>query len=394
MEMPQLGQRVLPDTTRALLKGLIVFGTFVFVVGLGRDPTRIWPSFLVATFYLLTLGLAGTFFIALNNVCGGRWHTCFRRVPEAMSTVIPWAGLLLVILVFFGGMSTLYEWTHHDAVGHDPLLAKKSAWLNTPFFLIRMLFYFGIWTALSVALIRNSRNQDIDGNPKSMDKNKKLSAAFIVLFAITFSGASFDLVMSLEAHWYSTIFAVYMFSGLFLNGLATITLLLIILRRMGPLAKIVSKEHLQDMGTLMFAFSCFWAYIWFSQYMLIWYSNIPEETGYYMNRHTAMWGSLSLSNFLINWTVPFFCLMNRNMKRNEKVLLVVSVLLMIGHWLDLFIMVQPVFFASNPEFGLLDIGPIVGVIALFFLLFFENAAKANIIPINDIYLEQSLHHHH
>jgi len=384
-KLPPLSEKV-----QALLKAAMAFGGVVFLFGLARAPERIWPSYLVSAFFILTICLSGTLFIALLNVSSARWGTAFRRVPEAMASCLPWAAGMVGLMLLFGGGSTLFEWSHAEV---DPLIAAKSAWLNTPFFVARLVFYFGVWIGLSSKIVGHSRRQDQDGDPAHGSANKGLSALFLVLFGITFSGASFDLIMSLEAEWFSTIFGLYNFAGLFLTGLSTILLLVIMLRRMGPLKEAVSLEHVQDLATLVFSFSCFWAYLWFSQYMLIWYANLPEETGYYMTRHTSLWATLSLANLAFNWVIPFVMLLSRKMKRNEKLLAWVCGLVLVGHWLDLYIMVQPVFFPEGPALGLFELAPPIATLALFFWVFYEKLGTVALLPVKDPSLPTSLAHH-
>ena len=200
--------------------------------------------------------------------------------------------------------------------------------------------------------------------------------------------------MSLEPHWYSTIFGVYNFAGLFLGGLAAIIILAVWLERMGALRHILTEEHLLDLGRLLFAFSTFWAYIWFCQYMLIWYANFPEETGYFIHRLRGHWEPLFLLNVFLNWVVPFFVLLPRASKRSAGVLLKVSVVILLGRWLDLYLMILPPLAGAEPVFGVWEVGLMIGAVAGGALVFFRSLAQAPLIPVKDPYLAESLHHHH
>ncbi|HEX9656885.1 MAG TPA: hypothetical protein VGB89_08245, partial [Bacteroidota bacterium] len=191
----------------------------------------------------------------------------------------------------------------------------------------------------------------------------------------------------------STIFGMYNLSGMLLNGLAAITVVVVILRRTGPLRKVVTDSHLHDLGKLIFAFSTFWMYIWFSQYILIWYANIPEEVVYFVNREEGSWTIFTGLNVVFNWLIPFVVLLSQWSKKNEGLLLKVCVIIMIGHWIDLYWMILPPFLKTGPEVSLWEIGPFAGMIALFFLVTFKAFARGNPVPLRDPLLEESLHHH-
>jgi hypothetical protein len=370
---------------------LAFLGAAVATAGIIIAPERGWPNLLLATYYLIGLGLAGALFVALQYVSNAGWSVAFRRVPEAMTTVLPLSGVLLVLLFF--GIHTLYEWSHEAVMANDPILQSKSGWLNEPFFIARTLFYLGVWLLFSTVMVKLSQRQDETGDIDLTRRNSRLSAGFLVTFALTFTLASMDWIMSLEPHWFSTIFGIYNFSGLFLNGLATMTLIVIVLKRMGPFQHVINDSHLHDLGKLIFAFSTFWMYIWFSQYILIWYANIPEEVTYFTRREAGGWGVLTIVNILFNWVIPFVALLPIWTKRHEGVLLRVCVILMIGHWIDLFWMIMPPSMQKEPVVGLWEIAPMAAAIGLFFLLTFKSLAKRNLLPVRDPMLEESLNLH-
>lgn len=376
-------------------KRLAVVGSLaglVVLLGIFTAPGRTWPGLLIAAFYLVGLALGGMLFLATQAVAGGGWHVCFKRIPEAMASTLPFSAVVL-LLTLAGGMSTLYEWSHADAVAGDALLAGKSAWLNVPFFLARALVIFTVWLAFAAALLRVSRRQDAERSPAGNHRTVALSAGFIVTFTVTFSVASFDWLMSLEAHWFSTIFAGYHFAGAFTSGLSLMMVGMIVLRRQGSLKGIVTDDHLQDVGKLMLGFSSFWAYLWFCQYMLIWYANLPEEVTFFVGRHHGAWAVVSAANVLVCWALPFLVLLPRPTKRNEDLMLKVAGLLLAGHWIDLYLAVQPVFETEAPVLGIWEIAPLVGAAALFLLAFRRGLAAADVVPLGDAYLGESLHHH-
>lgn len=381
----------LSDTLMRNLLLLALLGGAIALAGIFLSPGRAWPGILLATQYLLGLGLAGGLFVALQFVSNAGWSVAFRRVPESMTAVLPLSGVLLLVLI--PGIHTLYEWTHEAVVAADPILRAKSGWLNEPFFVVRSLVYIAVWTIFIRMIVSISRRQDATGEIGLTGRNRKLSAGFIVVFALTFTLASMDWIMSLEPHWFSTIFGIYNFSGMFLNGLAAMTLVVIMLRRIGPFRPVINDAHLHDLGKLIFAFSTFWMYIWFSQYILIWYANIPEEVTYFTRREAGGWGVLTIVNLLFNWVIPFIALLPIWTKRHEGVLLRICVIIMIGRGIDLFWMIMPPSMQSEPVMGIWEIAPVAGVVAAFFLLTFRSLAKGNLLPIRDPMLEESLHLH-
>ena len=367
------------------LQAIAVVGAVVLVIGFFVAPQRAWLNFLLASYYLLGVALAGSVWIALQYVSSANWSTALRRVPEAITGVLPYgvAGLLLLLILH----PRLYTW-----VGAGDLAGFKHWWLALPFFRLRAVLYIAGWLGFSAAMVRASRRQDKDGNLRYTRRNIRLSAAFLVFFAVSFWLASSDWIMSLEPQWYSTIFGFYNFAGLFLSGLAVITLALIWLRRHSPLQYIVTNHHLHDMGKLLFAFSTFWAYLWFSQYMLIWYANLPDETVYYLQRLHGYWQPLFVLNLALNWVVPFFALLPRANKQNTGVLVKVCLALLAGRWLDLYLMIVP---ASSPapHIGLWEVGAAAALFGGFALGFFAALRRAALIPLRDPYLSESLHHH-
>src|SRR5712691_5376345 len=309
----------LAPSARAILGGLAAIGLIVAAAGAAFAPDRMWASWLLVAYYGVGLGLAGLCFVAIHYATGSTWSVAIRRVPEALAGTLPFSIAMLATL--FVVHPQLYGWTTEClGPGSERALAFKHLWLSRPFFLIRAAVYSGIWILFAFAIRQRSRRQDLDGDPRWTHENFRLSAAFLVLFGITVTLASIDWVMSLEFRWFSTIFGVYNFASLFFSGLAAIILLAIWLERVGPLRGVLTEAHLHDLGKLLFAFSVFWAYIWFSQYMLIWYTDIPEETSYFVRRAEGGWFGVFVANVILNWAVPFVLLLRRDTKRLRKVL--------------------------------------------------------------------------
>ena len=370
--------------------GATVIGVLTLAVTAVVSPDRAWANLLLAAYYLVTLGLGGAVFIALTTVCGAGWNAAFRRVPEAMTGLLPLAGIMMLIAV--GIHLPQYGWHHH---GHgDPgTFAFKEFWLQPAFLGVRAVVYIVLWNFFAKVLVGNSRRQDTKPINPERSINKMTSAVFLFVFGLTISAAGIDWIMALEPLWFSTMWGVYQFSGLILATLAAMIIACIMLRRWGPLNGLFREDHLHDLGKLLFGFSCFWMYIWFSQYMLIWYSNLPEETAYFISRTHGSWGPVTVGCIMVNWIIPFFVLLPRPCKRSESVMLKVAVLILIGRWIDLYIMIFPPETGDVPIFGLPEIATFASICGIAGLLFFKSFAVAPAYPKNEPFLKESLSYH-
>ncbi len=377
--------------TPGCLRVLLAVGALSALLGLVLAPARTWPMLLLASYALMGFGLAGVVFIAIQYVAGGHWSVAIRRIPEAMTAALPVGGIGLLAVVLL--RPSLYAWSSHLPEPAEGWLGFKHAWLSYPFFLARTLVYLLVWTAFARAIVRASRQQDSTGDPALTHRNARLSAAFLVIFGLTFWLASFDWVMSLEPEWYSTIFGIYNFSGMFLGGLAAMAVLVVWLEKAGPLAGVVGPQHRLDLGRLIFAFSTFWMYIWFSQYMLIWYANFPEETSYFIARRGPYWTTLFVLNVFLNWVIPFFVLTPRANKQNPRVLTSASAVILLGRALDLFLMFMPPFAGNEFAFGIWEAGILLGAFALFLHVFLRAARQAPTVPVGDPFLYESFQEH-
>ena len=372
------------------LSGAMAIGVLTLILGIVFSE-RIWPNILLAAWYITGIGFSGIMFVAIHFVSNAGWGVAIRRIPEAMFSVL-FIGFLFMILVVLG-THHLYEWTHLEVVANDPILLGKQPWLNLPGFIMRIPIYFGIWFLLGRPILSHSRKQDETGDPSHTQKSVRWSAAFLYLGGIAFVIASFDWIMSVEPHWFSTIFGFYNFAGMFDAGLAFMIILLIFLRRGGYLPQL-KNDHLHELGRYLFAFTIFWVYIWFSQHMLIWYANLPEETGYYLKRHFGAFGVLTVVNILLNWLIPFTILLFRKSKRSEKSLILASVIVLLGHWTDLYMMIFPPLLSENvPVFGLMEIGIAIGIVGVVSWTVLGSLSKWNIVPTQDPYLKESLELH-
>jgi hypothetical protein len=383
--------RLAPRTHQALI-AFAAIGAIVAAAGAVMAPDRMWASWLLVAYYVLGLGLAGLCVVAIHYTAGASWSTPIRRVPEALAGTLPFAAVLLAAV--FMARPQLYPWTiaSSAAAAVSPALAFKLAWLDRPFFLVRAAVYSLIWIVFAAAIRRASRRQDQDGDRRWTRANVRLSAAFLIVFAFTFTLASFDWVMSLEPLWYSTIFGVYNFAGLFLSGLAAIILVALWLERTGPLQHVLTADHRHDLGKLLFAFSVFWMYIWFSQYMLIWYTNIPEEASYFVRRAHGGWFVLFLANVVLNWLVPFLALLRRDAKRHRQTLALVAAVVLVGRWLDVYLMIFPAVVGETPRIGVWELGLTAGGLGGFGLVLVWVLKAAPIVPVADPDLVEALQH--
>jgi hypothetical protein len=379
------------QTTTKWLMLLCAIGTAITILGLFIAPNAIWHNILIGVQLVIALGLGGIVFVAIGYVTRAGWSVVLRRVPEAMSQTLPLGAVVMLLSIF--GISALYEWSHQSAVEGDALLQLKEPYLNIPFFIARMIAYFAIWIFFARVIRKNSERQDTTGNVDHTMKNEKWSAAFLVLSGITIWLASTDWIMSLEPHWFSTIFGMYNMIGVLLTGVTGVTLLVIILNRRGAFDTHIREDHYHDLGKLMFAFSTFWMYIWFSQYMLIWYANIPEETTYFLARENSSWLTFTILNVVFNWLFPFVALLSASAKQKEGLLLKVSIVILIGRWIDYYWMIAPPFHHDAPSIGIWEIAPVTALIAAFFLVTLKALSKKNMIPVNDPYLVESLTYH-
>jgi hypothetical protein len=368
------------------LRYTAIIGALLTAAGWLLAPERAWSMVLLFSFLLAGVALAGLAFVALQYVIGATWSVALRRIAEAMALLLPIGGIGVLLVLF--AHPQLYPWT----AMHD-LPPFKQTWLSLGFFRARAILYLLVWSGFTAALVRNSRRQDVEGDPAHNRRSARLGVGCLISLGITCWLASYDWIMSLEPDWASTLFGMYNFAGMFLAGLAVLALLTLYLQRRPPLSAVIAPHHLHDLGKLLFAFSTFWMYLWFSQYMLVWYANIPEETVYFVRRWEGFWGPLFLLNVALNWVVPFLALLPRTNKQRPGVLAKICVLLLIGRFLDLWLMVAPPQQPARPQFGLFEIGLGLFCSGLFLLGFMRAFAAAPAIPLRDPQLRESLHPH-
>jgi len=380
---------ILSQKTKLVFLSLSVVGFLLIALSFPLEnpgSKQIWMNILLNNLFFLFISLCGALFIALHKIAHSGWHVSIKRIPEALSTFLPFSAALMFLLIF--GMHDLFHWTHHDL--HDPIIEGKSAYLNQPFFFIRMAVYFAGWIGLSYLLRRNSASQDLSNDHKYHKQGRILAALFMVFFAISSSTMSWDWIMSVDPHWFSTLFGWYVFIGLLVSGVAAIIILIAILKSQGYL-NFVNKEHLHDLGKYLFGFSIFWMYLWFFQYMLIWYSHMPEETIYFaqrLNGYPIMFFMVLVINFLF----PFLALMTRNSKRNIKWLSMVAFIVLIGQWLNIYLMLSPGILGESAQIGFIEIGCVFLYLGGFLYVVFNALTKKPLLCKNDPFLKESFHY--
>jgi hypothetical protein len=357
------------------------------ILGAG-NPKQFFFSWLVSFLFFLSLALGALFFVLIQYATQGGWGIVLRRIGETVFVTLPVMAALFLPIVF--GLHDLYEWSHAEAVEHDALLRWKAPYLNVPFFLIRAALFFGIWSFIAVLYYRGSRGQDATGDPEVSARLRRLAGPAIIVLALTQTFASIDWIMSLTPHWYSTMFGVYFFAGSFLGFIALLSVVVVAMRGAGLLETIISAEHLHDIGKFLFAFTAFWAYISFSQYFLVWYANLPEETIWYKARMEGSWLTVSLFLLAGHFLAPFFYLMGRTVKRKGATLAVGGAWLLAMHFVDLYWQVMPTLHPEGLRPSALDLAALVTVGGCFVAAATWLLRRQALVPLRDPRLTESL----
>ena len=370
----------------ALIIGII--GLATALAGFFINQQQFYYSYLTAFVFWTTITLGGLFFTLVHNVTNAAWSTVLRRIMETIMMTVPLMAALAVPVLL--GLHDLYHWSHADEVAGDVLLQKKAPYLNIPFFTIRTIFYFAVWFLLARYLYKLSLQQDRNFDPGQTEKLRKASAPGIVLFAFTITFAAFDWLMSLDPHWYSTIFGVYIFAGSYLSAIAMIVLIALALRKQGILADKITVEHYHDLGKFLFSFTVFWGYMAFSQYFLIWYANIPEETIWYFHRWEGNWKIITLLLVFGHFLIPFLALLPRAAKRNLTFMKLISIWILIMHFCDLYWIIMPTLHAHGFHLSWIDLATFAGIGGIFIWYFWWRYSKEEPIPVNAPRLEESV----
>lgn len=368
---------------------LILLGVAGMAMSLMSEPARAWQAYLVALFFFVSMSVISLFFLALQYLTSARWSVNIRRVFEALSVFLPLGLVMTLVLIFFGA-DHLYSWLDPETVAGDALLQHKEPYLNKTFFIIRTLIVFAGWILFSMKILRNSRKQDETGDDTLIIKTIPFSIGYIIFFALSYSVFAVDFLMSLEPHWFSTIFGVYMFGGS-MQALfaASIVLTVFLCKRFNGM---VTEDHLHDLGKFLLGFTVFWAYIAYSQYMLIWYANMPEETMFFFHRSIGEWANVSLAMIVLKFALPFLLLLPRWAKRKVGYLVPVCILILLTQVLDIYWLVYPTFDHHHAKLSLGEVGIFLGFTGLFMVTVFHFLSKNNLLPIKDPRVLESAGH--
>ncbi len=380
--------------------GLAAVAVIVGLASLGLAQSRgdaalLWSSYLMGAFYALGLGVFGAAWLAILYLSRADWAVGMRRIPEAMTAwLIPGGALALVVGL---GAHSLYHWSHTEAVMADRLLKHKEPFLNMSMFWALVALCFVLWIAFAAALVRASHRQDREGGIGPTRTSRTLSAIFLVVFALTLSVVSFYYLMSLDAHWFSTMFAVLVFTDMMQTGTAFLAVVAGVVVATGALKGFVNENHLHGLAKMVFATTGFWAYIYFCQHMLIWYANIPEETAYFLRRMDNGWLPYLLLLPLLKFVVPFVLLVPRNAKRNPRVLVPISILILVAQFLELYVMVAPAVGhgekAAHGHLPIVEFGATLGFVGLFVLVFGWSLGRHQAVPLKDPAIGACLEYH-
>ena len=373
--------------TGFLLLGIgVVFGLLNFVV----DFQHAILTYLMTYIFLVSISVGSLFLVALEYVAGAEWSTPIRRILEFFASLVPW--LLILVIPLLLNMKSIFIWAHPEITALDKVLMAKTPYLNATFFTIRSIASILLWSLFYFLLTRNSRKQDTTKDQKLTKKNIIISAIFIPVFAITITVTAVDWMMSLEPHWFSTIFGVYFFAGSILAGLSVGTITMILLREKGLLHPATVDDHYFSFGALLFAFINFWAYIAFSQFLLIWYANLPEETSWFIARGEGGWLIMSFVLIIVHFVVPYSALLSQPSKMDPKRLKFVSIWILFAHLIDCYWLIMPSYHSAqcNAWSIILQFAFPTAAVGLLILVFYQNSKKFNLVPIGDPKLQKGL----
>ena len=371
--------------------GLLFFGAVIIVLSFVVDKERALFDYLWMYMFLISITIGSLMLVSLEYLVGATWSTPFRRVSEFLAACTPVLILLAIPLLY--SMHDLYHWMNAEIVEADELLKGKEPYLNLKFFLIRITFCLLVWLIFYLLFIRNSEKQDETKDSNLTKRNITLSVIFTPLFVITMTITAIDWMMSLEPHWYSTIFGVYYFSGTIVAALAAATIITVLLKEGGYFPSKITNQHYYSLGTMMFGFNIFWAYIAFSQFLLIWYADLPEETFWMIQRLSGGWAYVSFALLLVHFIIPFLVLLPRSAKTDPKILKVMAVWMLCAHALDLYWLIMPSYGKDGPVFGWSELGFPLAIAGIFILIFKLKADRKNLIPVGDPKLEAGLDFH-
>jgi len=379
------------QTFKTMTYAMMGIGALGFLASVFHDKERAWYAYLISYYYFTTLAIGGLFFCAILSATKAGWSANIRRFPEALASFLP--AVFVGAIVYLFGACHVYEWLNKEVVAKDVLLQHKSGYLNFTFFAVRIVAFTALWVFYKCKIVGSSTKQDESGDESLTTKVVPWAVSFLVVFALSFSLFSVDLLMSLQPHWFSTIFGIYCFGGMFQSSLAAMILIVIFCMKRGLLKGYVDENHLHDLGKFMFAFTVFWAYIAYSQYMLIWYANLPEETIFFIARSKGSWAGVSVALILFRFIVPFLFMLPRWVKRNPDYLKWAAYLILVMQFVDIYWLSYPTYSHEGIAFGLPEIVAWIGFAGVFLFMIGRFLGKYAIVPLKDPRQHESLHHH-
>jgi hypothetical protein len=390
MALRQTADELIPELARYqrqfLLAGAV--GAVISFVGFLLNATQFFQSYLMSYMFVLGLSLGCLALGMVHQLSGGAWGVVIRRPIGAASRVLPVLTVLFLPIVF--GMHHLYEWTHAEVVANDEILKGKQVYLNTPFFLIRAVLYFAVWNLISFFLNKWSLEQDRTGDPRFARRMQVLSGGGLVAYGLCITFAAFDWMMSLAPHWFSTIYGVLVIGGQGLTAMAFLLVALVWLSRRKPLSDVVVASHFQDLANLMLAFVMLWAYFSFSQYLIIWSGNLPEEITWYMHRLQSGWRAVALVLVVFHFAVPFVLLLSRAVKREPETILKVAAAILVARVIDLFWLIAPEFHREGLSVSWMDLVLPLTLVSLWLGCFIWQLRGRAILPLYDPQFEEAL----
>jgi hypothetical protein len=385
--------------SKTLTTVLMSVGVLFTVLGIALNMgdhhliTRVMASGLINGFYFFAIGLGALFFLALQYATETGWYASVKRVIEAVAGFLPFGmGILAVVLVIITLLdgAHVYSWMDSHVVEHDEIIKGKSAYLNKTFFWIRTAVYMTVYFIYWRGFKKRSLQEDKEGGTAIHFLNYKKSAVFLVFFAVFSSSSAWDWLMSVDVHWFSTLYGWYIFAGMWCSAMTVLVMLTLYLKKLGYLPN-VNDSHIHDLAKWTFATSFLWSYLWFSQFMLIWYANLGEEVVYYMTR-IKYFKVLYFGMFFINFAFPMLILMSRDAKRHAGILTMVGVIILIGHWLDVYVLISAGSLGANAKIGFLEVGVALLAAGFFIRTILNNLTKAPLTPVHHPFLDESIHH--
>ncbi|MCI0450299.1 MAG: quinol:cytochrome C oxidoreductase [Chlorobi bacterium] len=381
----------LPDSVNKKGGIMLILGVIILLVAFVFEPQRAFFDYLWIYMFLVSIGVGSLALVGLEYLVGATWSTPFRRITEILASITP--VLIILVIPLFFGLHDLFHWTHHEVVESDKILQSKSPYLNVEFFSIRTAFCLLLWLVFFFFMTRNSQKQDLDGDVTYTKRNITLSTVFTPFFVITITVTAVDWMMSLEPHWFSTIYGVYYFAGTVVASFAATTIAAVLLKQGGYLDPRIKNDSFYSLGTMMFGFNVFWAYIGFSQYLLIWYADLPEETFWLIHRWEGSWKFVSIALLFVHFIIPFLVLVGRRAKTNIGLLKIMAPWMLFAHALDLYWLIFPTYFKEGAGFSWPELSFPLIVIGLTMILFKVLSDKKNLIPVKDPKLQAGLEFH-